>query len=372
MNKTNKTKKIKRSKTSSSLTILPHQLVAYEHLISNKAILLFHKMGSGKTISSLYASIKLDLPTVIIGPKSSKKSFMDDLNKLANVFKFNEKKFEFYTYQKITNLLQTNFDLLNNKLVIIDEAHHLTGNDWGLAVQKIIANSKNLRVVLCTATPMKNLADDVIELINFLRPAEDPIDRDLVFTNQKNHLMEFKPGGREYFSRMTQGYISYYRGASPYVYAKQIDMGSVPPGILFTPLVRCPMNEFQLEVYNHVIANSDDTLDRRSAAVANFVFPSYSLETKDIVGVFGREGLSSLRNMLKTNKEKLLSTVAKKFEITDDSSEIIIEYDKTKSLGGKIFSQPYLQFFSSKFDACLTNLLNLVNPLESNIKNKFR
>ncbi len=252
---------------------------------------------------------------------------------------------------------------LDNTVLIIDEAHHLTGNDWGLAVQKIIANSKNLRVVLCSATPMKNLADDVIELINYLRPPEDPIDRDLVFTNQKNHLMEFKPGGREYFSRMIQGYISYYRGASPYVYAKQIDMGKVPPGILFTPLVQCPMNEFQLDVYNEVIANSDDTLDRRSAAVANFVFPSYSLETKGVVGVFGREGLSSLRNMLKTNKEKLLSTVGKKFNIDESNTDIIVEYDKTKSLGGKIFSQPYLKFFSSKFDACLTNLLNLVNPL---------
>jgi hypothetical protein len=73
----------------------------------------------------------------------------------------------------------------------------LTGNDWGLAVQKIIKNSKNLRVILLTATPMKNLADDIIELINFLRPQDDPIERDLVYTNQKNHLMDFKPGGKE-------------------------------------------------------------------------------------------------------------------------------------------------------------------------------
>jgi len=258
-------------------------------------------------------------------------------------------------------------DSLDNTVLIIDEAHHLTGNDWGLAVKKIIENSKNLRVVLCSATPMKNLADDVIQLINYLRPVEDPIDRDIVFTNQKNHLMEFKPGGREYFSKMCQGYISYYRGASPYVYAKQVDMGEVPPEILFTPLVRCPMNEFQQSVYDYVIANSDDTLDRRSAAVANFVFPSYSLETKDVIGVFGREGLSSLRNMLKTNKEKLVSIVGKKFGILDDKSgdEIITDYEKTKSLSGKIFSQPYLKFFSSKFDACLTNLLELTDPVES-------
>lgn len=257
---------------------------------------------------------------------------------------------------------------LDNTVLIIDEAHHLTGNDQGLAVQKIIANSKNLRVVLCSATPMKNLADDVIELINYLRPPDDPIDRDLVFTNQKNHLMEFKPGGREYFSKMIQGYISYYRGASPYVYAKQIDMGEVPPGILFTQLVRCSMNEFQQSVYNDVIANSDDTLDRRSAAVANIVFPSYSLESKSVVGVFGREGLSSLRNMLKTNKEKLLGLVAKKFGFDQDpnidQNDILFEYEKTKTLGGKIFTPPYLGYFSTKFNTCLSNLLDLVDLSE--------
>ena len=58
---------------SNQLIILPHQLKIYEYLKSNKSILLFHKMGSGKTISSLYSAIKFGKPTIIIGPKSSKK-----------------------------------------------------------------------------------------------------------------------------------------------------------------------------------------------------------------------------------------------------------------------------------------------------------
>ena len=54
---------------------------------------------------------------------------------------------------------------------------------------------------------MKNLADDIIELINFLRPQDDPIERDLIYTNQKNHLMDFKPGGKEYFLKFLNGYL---------------------------------------------------------------------------------------------------------------------------------------------------------------------
>ena len=56
---------------------------------------------------------------------------------------------------------------LNNSMIIIDEAHNLTGNMYGDALNLIIKKSTNLRVLLLTATPMKNLADDIIELINF-------------------------------------------------------------------------------------------------------------------------------------------------------------------------------------------------------------
>jgi ERCC4-related helicase len=55
---------------------------------------------------------------------------------------------------------------MNNAVLIIDEAHNLTGNDYGEALKKIIKESTNLRVILLTATPMKNLADDILSLIH--------------------------------------------------------------------------------------------------------------------------------------------------------------------------------------------------------------
>ncbi len=45
---------------------------------------------------------------------------------------------------------------LNNSLIIVDEAHNLTGNAYGEALMKIIKNSINLKILLLTATPMKN------------------------------------------------------------------------------------------------------------------------------------------------------------------------------------------------------------------------
>ena len=49
-------------------------------------------------------------------------------------------------------------DNLDNTLLIIDEAHHLTKNEWGEAIMKIKRKSKNLRILLLTATPMKKLS----------------------------------------------------------------------------------------------------------------------------------------------------------------------------------------------------------------------
>ena len=96
---------------------------------------------------------------------------------------------------------------LDNTLLIVDEAHNLTGNEYGDAVRKIIETSKNLRIVLLSATPMKNLADDIVELLNYLRPISSPMERDKIFTSQRGHQMEFKPNGKDYLKKMSRGYV---------------------------------------------------------------------------------------------------------------------------------------------------------------------
>jgi hypothetical protein len=154
-----------------SFIVMPHQLVAYEFLKTHKAILLFHKMGSGKTISSLYAAIKFNKPTLIIGPKSSKKSFMDDLNKLSNSMTFNIDNFTFYTYQRIINILQSDFDIFNNKIIIIDEAHHLRSETKN---QMHIINSLQFgyKIILLTGTPIINHPIDLCVLVNIIKNKE--------------------------------------------------------------------------------------------------------------------------------------------------------------------------------------------------------
>ena len=201
---------------------------------------------------------------------------------------------------------------LNNTLLIVDEAHWLTSNEYGESVRKVIRNSKNLKIILLTATPMKNLGDDIIELINLLRPEKDQIERDKIF-NGDGHTMEFKSGGRDYLKKMINGYVSHYRGANPLIYADEFDHGEVPPTLNFTKVTRCFMNDFQLKTYTNILDEFADTLDRKSQSAANFVFPALTPDKKDIEGVIGEEGINNLRNQLKSNRQLVLNKINQTF-----------------------------------------------------------
>jgi DNA polymerase III delta prime subunit len=267
---------------------------------------------------------------------------------------------------------------LNNSIIIIDEAHNLTGNAYGDALLKIIRNSVNLRVVLLTATPMKNLADDIVELLNFIRPPTMPMERDKIFNSHKNHFMELKENGLKYLKEMAKGYVSHVRGADPLTFAKRVDKGTKPKELLFTQIVRCAMLQFQQTVYDSAIQDRDDTLDRRSEAVANFVFPGLSPDRKELVGYYGRDGISVVRNQIKSHGEilnKQIAKLLKKDDPVEESEEDSVgpghgnnttEIDwvslseNGRSITGEILDLKYLKYFSVKFWTALRKLNRLV------------
>lgn len=269
------------------------------------------------------------------------------------------------------------FDL-NNSLLIVDEAHNLTDNNYGEAVRVIIENSVNLKVLLLTATPMKNLASDIIELINFIRPKDKPMERDKIFTSHKIHQMELKPNGLEYFKQMAKGYVSYYRGADPLTFAERVEIGEIPKGLLFTKLIRCRMLDFQQKLYDQVVSNPDnlvdfneendenieaDALDRKSEAVANFAFPRLSDDRKTIVGDFGTNGIIKIKNQIKTDGELLNKKIANELfnlDYSDLKYDMIELSENQKSISGLILKKEYLKLFSVKFYKALKKISRLV------------
>lgn len=247
---------------------------------------------------------------------------------------------------------------LNNSLLIVDEAHNLTGNAYGDAVKLIIKNSTNLKVVLLSATPMKNLADDIIFLVNLLRPNDSQIDRDLVFSQHKNHEMAFKEGGKEYLRKMVRGYVSHLRGADPLVFAKRVDHGIVPKTLMFTKIIPCTMLPFQRKTYDDAIKTIDDSLDRRSEAVSNFVFPGLNDDRSAITGYFGKEGITTVRNQLRANQQLINSKLTDMLKLKD--SNLIYLSKDNKSFLGDFLHIDNLKHFSIKFYTALKNINRLI------------
>jgi len=101
----------------------------------------------------------------VLGEKIAEKKIVGDTKIKSSYRKTAEGDFEReIVVDRILNM--------NNAILIVDEAHNISGNEWGEALKKIIKNSINLRVVLLTATPMINLADEIVDLLNFIRPDE--------------------------------------------------------------------------------------------------------------------------------------------------------------------------------------------------------
>ena len=255
---------------------------------------------------------------------------------------------------------------MNNSLLIIDEAHQITGNSYGESVMEIIKKSINLKVVLLSATPMKNKADDIVDMLNFIRPINDPIKRDMVFSSKTLITeIEFKPGGKEYLEKMASGYVSHYRGANPLTFAKRIEKGTKPKSFLFTNIVRCKMLFFQKKVYEQALVKSiedEDTLNRKLQSAANMVLPVMDANKKNIIGLHGTEGITTITEQIKNNHTQLCHLLNQYFfKSKYPNPKELVYLNNQNRLTGKIFTLAILKLFSIKFYKALKKINRNIN-----------
>ena len=255
---------------------------------------------------------------------------------------------------------------MNNSVLIVDEAHNITGNEYGEALKKIIKNSENLRVVLLTATPMINLPDEIVDLLNFIRPLDDQVERDKIFFGDKNYKMKIKPDGLDYLRDKARGYISFYRGNIPYTFAKRIEKGVIPSGLLFTPVVKCFMSDFQYKGYLDSKQKYGDTLDRGSLAAANFVFPVLDNTNTKLLGQSSLDGMNILIAQVNEQYDNLINNINKtiyKNSLSKDLLKNFIVVNNKKNISGNILKLPYIKEFSVKF-------YKILNRIAKNVVNK--
>jgi len=312
-----------------------------------KDILVYHRIGSGKTCAAIqiaekwkrYKRILIVLPASLRGNfrnelrskcagdiyitehDRTKLTTLDPLDDEYNeiIKKSNEridKYYEIYSYNKFVELTETNELNLKNAVLIIDEIQNMIsehGTFYRVLYNTIKKAPLDLRIILLSATPMFDRPNELALTLNLLRlPKELPTGKDFdamfIDTNKKSNSVK----NMDIFKSYIKGFISYYLGAPSFVFPET--------KIHF---VKCVMSDFQYKIYKEV-SDYEETFKNElsndfyigTRMISNIVFPN---------GMLNEKGFAMLTSqVIKKNLEKY-------------SCKFVAIIDKIKKTKGKIF-----------------------------------
>lgn len=251
-----------------------------------KGILVYHKIGAGKTCTAITMAEKLKnklnimvvLPASLIGnfrgelrSECPGDDYIDEkkrkkLNKLKpsddefkKIIESSDKKinkvYTIYSYHKFVDLVKNNKIKLNNTLLIIDEIQNMISEDGTFYknLKKVIENSdEKTRIILLSATPMFDKPNEIALTLNLLK-LQNPIPTGITF-NQKYLRIKKDKNGVYYkaknlnkFKSLINGVVSYYRGAPPQTFPEEN-----------FKVVKCKMSDFQYKSYLSAMSTEDN------------------------------------------------------------------------------------------------------------------
>lgn len=189
-----------------------------------------------------------------------------------------EKTLEDLVREKIAEQkIQLNYELLSrfeDSLIICDEAHYMYNsvmkNNYGVAIQYIIDTVKNCKLLLLTATPINNMAPEIIDVLNFLLPKDRKLNKKDFFISNR----EPAEGAIDKIARLSFGRVSFLQDVNPVFFPAKKHTGQIRQlaqeyegftEIPYIKFIECPMSDYQLNTYKHFLAETgqqDITNDR--------------------------------------------------------------------------------------------------------------
>ncbi len=167
-----------------------HQEATLEYFIANKAargLLLFHGTGSGKTLTAIAISERFRYfkEVVVIAPKSLHDNFRKELKRYTSKSSADRYKYVSSNASNMIDKLETEVDeltgiaikslhSLDNKFIIIDEAHNLlngmmNGSKNATQLYELIMKAKNCKILFLTASGIINNFYEVIPCLNMCK-----------------------------------------------------------------------------------------------------------------------------------------------------------------------------------------------------------
>jgi hypothetical protein len=246
-----------------------------------RSLLIYHALGSGKSCSAITIAEAFnqdqrlyDEPNIwIISRKALKGSFEQEIFRTLYLFsqdkdlrdqctgdayyrqipnasqlprdvllkrlhKMIQSKYQFFGYDQFANIIEkyksegTLAKFVQNKVIIIDEAHNLRNLEFvGEHKKKIVEplmdvleQGRNNRLVLLSATPMYNEAEEMLWLLSLLllndhrKKILDPLNLPQFYTKSG------KPNVKLFHlcKQLSQTYVSYIKGQNPFTFATRL------------------------------------------------------------------------------------------------------------------------------------------------------
>lgn len=298
----------------------------------------------------------------------TQKSFLKMVigEKLKNVSTGKYLKNDKGNIQRTRSVKKLNF--LVNTILFIDEAHNMISNDGiGKAIDRIIHSkkTKNLKVVLLTATPMKNTVKDIVPLMNFILPKEEALEIEKILEKPSDPVdqLKLKKGWKDYFREKVGNRISYLESSTITSPDLEFVGDSVPDGDTFK-IFKCEMMGLQKDIYLQVEKQSNKSFNRDLQSVQLFCFPYYDTKkdkilTDKINDLNKFIDMKFMRNNLMTIEKKniypkYLKAVSKliKKKVPND----FINFNDG-IINGLILNEEYIKYFSIKLYNCIQNIL---------------
>jgi SNF2 family DNA or RNA helicase len=134
----------------------PHQKRVLKKLEDTDRLLVYHGLGSGKTLTALAAGEKLKTPLGVIGPASLRGNFAKEKQK----HKIKGKTPEYHSYNKPPTVSQ------KDKILVYDEAHRMGRLESQRSHYPDIYRGK--KEIYLTGTPLRNEPAELIPLMRGL------------------------------------------------------------------------------------------------------------------------------------------------------------------------------------------------------------
>lgn len=188
-----------------------YQQLCVDYIKTHPGLILYHSMGSGKTITSISMASQFNYDIIIITTKASKKNFQDDIKKMIILgAKVDPSKITLMTYQKAISKIKENQIDFNNKTIIIDEAHRLRNVSKLTSI--LISECFNaFKLILLTGTIFYNGLSDLAVLVNMIKKADVLPESSKEFKFLYYDDTYETPTNIDDFINKIKGTISYYK-----------------------------------------------------------------------------------------------------------------------------------------------------------------